>query len=162
MTVSTPAISVEECLGTLLEGDLAFTNGNKRHLLHSFHAFAARFPPDLPRYFIEGLSKSGETVLDPMAGSGSTIVEAWRLSRNALGVDLDPLAIRLCEVKTSWIEPEAITRSGQKIITTAYLRSKMANPAEDFLRRVGKATLEFIDYWFTPKPESTEGHRWTA
>ncbi len=39
-------------------------------------------------------SKVGETVLDPMVGGGTTAVEAKLLSRNIIGVDINPKAIQ--------------------------------------------------------------------
>ena len=63
----------KDSLVSLLEQDLSFRD-TRRYLIHNLHAFAAKFPPALPRFFIEGLTVPGETVLDPMAGSGVSIV----------------------------------------------------------------------------------------
>jgi len=40
--------------------------------------------------FIEFFTKEGETVLDPMAGTGSTMVAALRAGRNSYGIELNP------------------------------------------------------------------------
>ena len=40
--------------------------------------------------FIEFFTKRGETVLDPMAGTGSTLVAALRAGRNSYGIELNP------------------------------------------------------------------------
>jgi predicted RNA methylase len=50
----------------------------------------AKFPESLAREFIEFFTKRGETVLDPMAGTGSTLVAALRAGRNSYGVELNP------------------------------------------------------------------------
>ncbi len=71
-------------LKTLLETDLDFHNEVSSATSHDFHAFPAKFPPQLPRLFIEKLTKPGETVLDPMMGSGTSILEAARAKRQAL------------------------------------------------------------------------------
>jgi len=46
-------------------------------------------PLTLLRVFIEASSQPGEVVLDPYAGSGSTLEAALQLKRNAIGIDID-------------------------------------------------------------------------
>lgn len=63
-------------LATLLDEDLDFHDQASGYASHNFHSFPAKFPPQLPHKFIEGLTKPGDLVLDPMVGSGTTILEA--------------------------------------------------------------------------------------
>jgi len=72
----------------LLAQDFSF-KGETSHPMHNTHAFAAKFPPQLPRVFIESLTKPGDIVLDPMCGSGTTVVEASHLGRIGIGIDMD-------------------------------------------------------------------------
>jgi site-specific DNA-methyltransferase (cytosine-N4-specific) len=48
----------------------------------------ARFPSELPRFFIEFLTNPGDSVLDPFAGSNTTGHVAESLKRNWVGVEL--------------------------------------------------------------------------
>ncbi len=50
----------------------------------------AKFPETLAREFIEFFTKQDEAVLDPMAGTGSTLVAALRARRNSYGIELNP------------------------------------------------------------------------
>ena len=50
----------------------------------------AKFPETMAQEFIEFFTKQGETVLDPMAGTGSTLVAALRAGRNSYGIELNP------------------------------------------------------------------------
>jgi DNA modification methylase len=77
---------------------LDFKGQNTLSGSHALHAYAAKCPPQLVRYALRYYSKPGETVLDPMAGSGTTLVEAKLAGRNALGFDIDPLARLIAEV----------------------------------------------------------------
>ena len=67
---------------------LATECGNKGH--------SAAFPQALPRWFIELFTNPGDTVLDPFAGSGTTLEVAKELGRIAIGVELVPEYAALC------------------------------------------------------------------
>jgi DNA modification methylase len=51
-------------------------------------AHFACFPPELPRRCIMAGSKAGDTVLDPFAGSGTTLAVAKELGRDYIGIEL--------------------------------------------------------------------------
>lgn len=59
----------------------------------------ATFPISLARKVIELFSHEGELVLDPFVGSGTTLVAANDLNRNAVGFDLQKKYIDLCETR---------------------------------------------------------------
>ena len=151
--MTSAAASIAEKLARLLGQDLSFTGGDRPHPLHAIHAFAAKFPSHLPRHFIEGLSEPGETVLDPMAGSGSTLLEGWLLGRKVVGVDLDPLARRQCRAKTAWVSPEELERSGAVALKDARRMAEVGNPLEDIRQKMSGATQQFVDYWFLPETQ---------
>lgn len=48
----------------------------------------ARFPAELPRFFIEFLTNPGNLVLDPFAGSNTTGFVAEELNRNWIGLEI--------------------------------------------------------------------------
>jgi len=50
----------------------------------------ARFPAELPRFFIEFLTDPGDLVFDPFAGSNTTGMIAEQLGRNWIAVEKDP------------------------------------------------------------------------
>lgn len=57
----------------------------------------ATFPISLAKKVIELFTHEGELVLDPFVGSGTTLVAAQDLNRNALGFDLQEPYIDLCK-----------------------------------------------------------------
>lgn len=59
----------------------------------------APFPIELPRRLIKLYSFYGDTVLDPFAGSGTTLQAALELGRQAIGFELNPEYIPLIKKK---------------------------------------------------------------
>ena len=64
-------------------GDWATHTGNYR----------GNWSPYIPRNLVTKYTRPGDTVLDQMCGSGTTLVECKLLGRNSIGVDINPDAI---------------------------------------------------------------------
>lgn len=68
--------------------------------LHRICSYLAMFPPNIAGYFINRFTEKGDTVFDPFCGRGTTPLEAVLQGREAIGSDLNNLAIRLTKGKT--------------------------------------------------------------
>jgi len=66
----------------------------KQRQASSLHeiSYRACFKPQLPRFFIELLSKKGDLVYDPFGGRGTTAIEAGLLDRQVASNDINPLS----------------------------------------------------------------------
>jgi len=75
---------------------LATETGNKNH--------SAAYPLALPQRFIKLFTDEGDTVLDPFAGSGTTLQAAIEIGRNAVGIDIAPEFVALCQEKLAPVQ----------------------------------------------------------
>ena len=58
------------------------------------------FIPEIPRQFLMRYTKEDDWVLDPFAGSGTTLFEAARVHRNAIGIELNSDVVSKVASKT--------------------------------------------------------------
>lgn len=86
----------------------------------------APFPPELPYRCIKLLSFPGDTVLDPFAGSGTSLIAATQQGRRAVGIELESKYCKLtldriraeCGAKLKTLQPETAARSTINCWTT--------------------------------------------
>lgn len=136
----------------LLSSDLDFHNQDSGYGSHNFHSFPAKFPPQLPDKFIDGLTRPGDIVLDPMMGSGTTIVEAYLSGRQAIGFDIDPMAMLITKVKITPLDQSLVRNEGNNVISCA--TEKYRNHRQDLELELNQRwqydhkTKTFIDEWF--------------
>ena len=67
---------------------------SRQRAANSLHeiSYRACFKPQLPRFFVERLTRPGDVVYDPFMGRGTTILEAALLGRVPVGCDINPLS----------------------------------------------------------------------
>lgn len=77
---------------------------------------SAAFPKELPEWFIKLFTVESDTVLDPFAGSGTTVVVAKQMGRNSIGIEIVPEYVEMIKqelesVQTSLFENNVIYES---------------------------------------------------
>ncbi len=95
----------------------------------------ARFPAELPRFFMEFLTQPGDFVLDPFAGSNTTGAVAERLGRRWLAIEKSPEYHADSELRFRCDdEPGPEGASGQRLLFPEPPRTSAVRPAKS---RVG-------------------------
>jgi site-specific DNA-methyltransferase (cytosine-N4-specific) len=109
------------------------------------HPYPAKFIPQIPSELIRAYSKPGDVVLDPMCGSGTTLVEAISLGRPALGNDINPVSVLITRAKTTPLNDH---QRGQLLSLRQRVQSGDLPPAE---------VTEFTNrsHWFSDEVSAT-------
>lgn len=93
-----------------------FNGAHTNYSVHSFHWYLGTFVPQIPSILITNFTDNEEKVLDPFCGCGTTLVEAMRLRRYSIGVDMNSLACLISKVKTTVIEKNTLDLKVQEIL----------------------------------------------
>ena len=78
-------------------------------------SYRACYKPQLPRHFIERLTRPGERVYDPFSGRGTTAIEAALLGRQVAANDVNPLSRMLAEPRLTPPEPASVVKRLKEI-----------------------------------------------
>jgi hypothetical protein len=115
---------------------------------HSIYPYPARLLRQIPRFFLRcaQLVSPGDLVLDPFCGSGTVLVEARAANLNGWGIDSNPFARLLTEVKTTPLGRPAMARGVEEV--TRQAKASRAEMIPDVVN---------VDLWFSPIAKTTLG-----
>ena len=113
----------------------------------SIHPFPARMAPDLALSSLERLAYG--VVLDPMSGSGTVARAAQAKGLSAIGFDLDPLAVLISKVSTTFIDDEIVESSWMKF-RDALKNLQCEAVVLDWMDDSPDA-VRFVNFWFAEK-----------
>ncbi len=120
---------------------------------HGAHEYRGKFFPQLVRSLLNIANiKPKDIVLDPMCGSGTTLVEASLFGCRAIGVDINPLSVFMSRVKCDVlkISPEMLVHEYET------LKSDFLNPPKSsrqliWLRSLREEDQRYLQRWFSPQ-----------
>ncbi len=88
--------------------DWEFSDADTQYLTHNIHRYSGKFIPQIAQQAIQLLTNPGDTILDSYMGSGTTLLEAQLSNRNAIGIDLNPLAVLISQVKNLRVSEDVL------------------------------------------------------
>jgi DNA modification methylase len=102
----------------------------------------AKFPESLASEFIQFFTHAGDWVLDPMVGTGSTVVAAMLAGRRAVGVELNPTYAAIARQRLAELQSELGDSAAE-----GHLIEGDAAHLEDFALPVFDYVLTSPPYW---------------
>src|SRR5438874_1514282 len=108
--------------------------------VHRLHPYHGKFIPQLVEVLLDRYLEPGDHVLDPFAGSGTTLVQALESGLDATGLDIAAFNCLLMRVKTA---PYDLAELGEEL-------QDVAARIESLPRRRGRVGSYFRD-WYAPR-----------
>lgn len=98
----------------------------------------AKSIPEIPRWFLNKYGAKDFIVVEPFAGSGTTLIECIRFGASTYWLDFHPLSQLICRVKTTPVNLNNVYAQ-YNLISEKSLKLKTAPSTVDFSNR---------DFWF--------------
>ena len=128
--------------------------------VHRLHPYKGKFIPQLVEYFLSGKTdsfkrrhyfNSGDVLLDPFCGSGTTMVQANELSMHCVGVDVSEFNAFIANVKVGKYDSHEIKTSAD-VITHGIVDFQRKKNNVLFESRLSEE-LKIFNQTFFPSPE---------
>lgn len=155
-------INWKKRLGDDLNWNLSFDNlresDTTKHV-HRLHPYKGKFIPQLVEYFIDNHNvnfkraiyfKPGDVILDPFAGSGTTLVQAKEMGIHSIGIDVSRFNCMIAEVKLFNYDFDSLGEELNKI-RKSFINYESDNSIIAFEKELLRRLLEFNNKYF-PSP----------
>ena len=155
---NSPAIPLDEPSIARLDAiHWDFATAKTAYLTHGLHPYPAKFIPQIPNALIQELSSVGETIADIFCGSGTTLLEALQLKRNALGIDANPLATLISQAKTTPLTPSHFaelhdhhSRCQRLLLAAGSRTNDLFHTGHPFKSMAWRPPSDVCEFWFLP------------
>jgi tRNA G26 N,N-dimethylase Trm1 len=83
--------------------------------MYNWHKFWGRKTWNVVSRFVETYSPEGGIVMDPFSGSGVTALEALKLGRRVIAVDLVPIAAEILRLTIEYVDPLKLREAFERV-----------------------------------------------
>lgn len=123
----------------------SFKTADTKEFTHCYHTYPAMMIPQVARKLLDDYAPEGNLslVLDPYAGSGTTLVESSIKGIKSIGTDLNPLARFMSRVKNTHYNLEEVRTAVATITAEVMLYNATEVKNTDFSR------ISNFTFWYT-------------
>jgi len=130
--------------------------------VHGIHPYLGKYIPQLVEYFLDkyfnGPQSARSAILDPFAGSGTTLVESNVKGKPSVGIDVSKFNVLLTRVKTSKYDVQDLSKEVHSIVsrTNIEVESKFSGALDHFIggkletKIIGTDESEYLKKWYDP------------
>lgn len=120
-----------------------------RHV-HRLHPAVGPYVPQLAEVFLRRFWRAGQTVYDPFAGPGTTLVEANALGIHAFGCAASAFDELVCRAKTAAYDPERAEREARDIVARTSAAWEARTAQLELMPVDAPADRDYLQVWFAP------------
>ena len=122
--------------------------------MYLMHKYWARKPHNVVSEYIENYTKEGEIVLDPFCGSGPTPIEAIKLGRKGIGIDLNPVSTFVTRMTAIPADIDQIKKVFEEI--NANCENEINELYKTKCKKCGSESIILATIWDREKSEPLE------
>lgn len=120
------------------------------------HPYLGKFIPQLVETFLKKFFKPGQVILDPFAGSGTTLIEANLLNMPSVGIELNEFSFLIAKVKTQKYDLEILEKEIMDILNKTIAFSKKISSIQGTLfenldYHTDFEPSEYFKIWYHPR-----------
>lgn len=117
-----------------------------RYSVHGLHEYKGKFNPQVAKALLNIFGvRSGQRVIDPFCGSGTTLVECSHVGVLGYGVDLNPFAVFLANAKLqALVTPAEEFRADLRRLSSSLKSCRSVAVGDD-------PRNQYLRSWFTPE-----------
>src|SRR3989338_7001710 len=122
--------------------------------MYLMHKYWARKPHNVVSEYIENYTKEGDVVLDPFCGSGPAPIEAIKLGRKGIGVDLNPISAFVTRMTAMPVDINLVKKTFEEIKVNC--KSEINELYKTKCKKCGNESIILATIWDREKSEPLE------
>jgi len=143
--------AIEPTWQSVIENGDALANVSKRkdpkYATHGIHAYKGKFYPQLAKSLFNLANlKTGNSILDPFCGSGTVLLEGYLNGFNAIGFDLNPIALKIASAKSDILKIDSYLLD--RLLSNFIVKTEQAKPINTYLRYFDAECMTELESWF--------------